>query len=159
MLAAPQYSEAAWCLVPIAMSVYFYFAYTLIVDVEIYYGANHYIAIASMMATVINIVLNLVFIPICGYIAAGYTTLFSYFVTMIFHFIFLSNVMKKAGVRFAIFDMKVLVSASVALVICSFVGMLLYEHVLLRISIILVAAICVFAKKESIITGLKEIKQ
>ena len=76
LLAAPQYSVAVWCLVPIAMSVYFYFAYTLFVDVEIYYGANHFIAIASICAAAMNIVLNYIFIPRCGYIAAGYTTLF-----------------------------------------------------------------------------------
>ena len=62
ILAAPQYSEAVWCLVPIAMSVYFFFAYTLFVDVEIYYGANHYIAIASVCAAMLNIILNYIFI-------------------------------------------------------------------------------------------------
>ena len=54
IVAKPTYREAVWCLVPIAISVYFFFVYTLIVDVEIYYGKKIYIAIASVIAAVLS---------------------------------------------------------------------------------------------------------
>ena len=97
ILAPPQYKDAIWCLVPIAISVFFYFVYTLFVDVEIYYGGNIYIAIASVGAAVLNVILNYVFIPIYGYIAAGYATLFSYFATMILHYLFMRRILIKNG--------------------------------------------------------------
>ena len=120
LLAAPQYSVAIWCLVPIAMSVFFYFAYTLFVDIEIYYGSNHYIAIASVGAAALNIILNFVFIPRYGYLAAGYTTLFSYFATMLLHLLFLIHVLKKSGCRPLMFDIKMLVVLSLVLVVLSY---------------------------------------
>ena len=159
LLAAPQYSEAVWCLVPIAMSVFFYFAYTLFVDIEIYYGANHYIAIASATAALMNIVLNYYFIPIYGYIAAGYTTLFSYFSTMLLHLLFLLHVLKKKSVEHMLFDLRTLFLLSVMLAAFSFLGMALYKLFLIRFLIILAVVIISLTKRKRIISVLKEMKQ
>lgn len=158
ILAAPQYGEAIWCLVPIAISVYFYFAYTLFVDVEIYYGANHYIAIASISATVLNIVLNYVFIPIYGYIAAGYTTLFSYFVTMLLHLLLLMHLFSKRHKKFELFDIKAIALFGVLLVGMSTIAMLLYSHTTIRLLVILIACVIIalnYKKVRDLITILK----
>lgn len=159
LLAAPQYSEAVWCLVPIAMSVYFYFAYTLFVDVEIYYGANHYIAIASVVAAVLNIVLNYLFIPIYGYIAAGYTTLFSYFSTMMLHLVFLMRVLRKNGKQFNLFDLRTLTLLSIVLIVLSALAMLLYRHSIVRLAVIVVTFIAVALNYKKILTQLRAMKR
>ena len=157
LLAAPQYSVAVWCLVPIAMSVFFYFAYTLFVDVEIYYGANHYISIASVCAALLNIILNYIFIPIYGYIAAGYTTLFSYFTTMLLHLAFLTHILKKSDVKM-LFDLKALFLLSVVLLMLSFAGMALYNYSLIRLGIIIATLFVATIKREKIISVIKEMK-
>lgn len=158
LLAAPQYSEAVWCLVPIAMSVYFYFAYTLFVDIEIYYGANHYIATASICAAVLNIFLNYIFIPIYGYIAAGYTTLFSYFMTMLLHLIFLKHVLRKQGKKNNLFDIRVLVLLSVVLILLSATAMMLYNHTVIRLGVFSIACLILSLNYKRVINVFKEIK-
>ena len=139
LLAAPQYSEAAWCMVPIAMSVFFFFTYTLFVDVEIYYGANRFIAIASVCAAVLNIVLNYLFVPRFGYIAAGYTTLFSYAATMLLHLLFLNKVLTKLGKRMDLFDCGTLAAFTVLLIALSALGANLYKYPWIRFAVVAVS--------------------
>lgn len=161
ILAAPQYAEAVYCLVPIAISVYFYFAYTLFVDIEIYYGANHYVAIASVVAAATNIVLNYLFIPMYGYIAAGYTTLASYFITMIMHYCFLSFAMKKqSDIRVKdLFDIKAILLIGMVLVALSFIAVALYKHMLVRWSILIVVAGVVSFKRKMLLETVKQIRK
>ncbi len=158
LLAAPQYSEAVWCLVPIAMSVYFFFAYTMFVDFEIYYGANNYIAAASITAAALNILLNYIFIPKFGYIAAGYTTLFSYFATMLMHMLFFKIVLKKQQKRFDMFDLRVLFALAIVLAVLSAAAMLLYRYFVIRWLIIAAAFVIVVIKRKAILAVFGELK-
>ena len=159
LLAAPQYSVAVWCLVPIAVSVYFYFAYTLFVDIEIYYGANKFIAIASVCAAVTNIILNYIFIPIYGYIAAGYTTLFSYFLTMILHLLFTVHILRKNQIKTKLFDIKTLLLLSCVLMALSALALILYLYTLIRLSLILVFIIACIVFRRKILQVVKDIRK
>lgn len=159
ILAAPQYLEAVWCVVPLAISVYFYFVYTLFVNVEIYYGANHFVAIASVVAALLNIILNYIFIPMYGYIASAYTTLSSYFFTMILHYIFMQAVLKKNEIKIHIYDIKYIVLISIGLAFSAMFGMLLYPHPLVRWIIISFGLIIILIKKHSLISILRKIKK
>lgn len=151
IVAAPQYREAVWCLIPIAISVFFYFAYTLFVDVEIYYGQNKYVAIASLCATILNVVLNFIFIPIFGYIAAAYTTLFGYFFTMILHYIFYKITMKQNDNLNKIYSMKAICFFSLILIVLSILAGCLYKFVIVRYTIIIILfSIIVFNYKRII---------
>ncbi len=47
--------------------------------------------IGSVASAIVNILLNMIFIPRLGIIAAGYTTVFTYFLLFIFHY----NIAKK----------------------------------------------------------------
>ena len=159
ILAAPQYKEAIWCLVPISMSVFFFFAYTLFVDIEIYYGANHYIAIASIVAAVLNLVLNYIFIPIGGYLVAGYTTLISYFATMILHFFFMKKAMKRQEHSERLFNTKALIIMSILLCLISFFAMCLFNFEMIRIALVLIVTVIVFIKREKILAIFGEMKK
>lgn len=159
MFAAPQYAEAIWCFVPISMSVFFSFVYTLFVDIEIYYGANHYIAIASVGAAILNLALNYVFIPIGGYLVAGYTTLISYFITMVLHFFFMKKAMKKNASTECLFDVRVIIILSIVLCVISFLASCLYEFMFLRILFVLTILIVVFINREKFINLFKKMKK
>ena len=158
LLAAPQYGEAIWCLVPIAMSVFFFFAYTLFVDVEIYYGGNRYIAVASVLAAALNVALNAVFIPGFGYVAAGYTTLFSYAATMLLHLLFLKLLLKERGAVSRLFDLRMLAAVSLLLAALSAVGMLLYGHPILRLGIVAAACAAAVFRRRALIHIFSELK-
>ncbi len=159
ILAPPQYKDAIWCLVPIAISVYFSFLYTLFVDVEIYYGGNIFIAIASVGAAVLNVVLNYVFIPCYGYIVAGYTTLFSYFATMILHYLFMKRILKKSGNNCKIFNMKIAIAISLVLIVFSVIAMMLYEATFIRICFVGMTCFIAIIKKNKLITLFKSLKE
>lgn len=158
ILASPEYHEAIWCLVPISASVFFYFVYMLFVDVEIYYGANKYVAIASVFAAVLNIILNYIFIPIYGYFAAGYTTLFSYFMTMILHYIFMKITLNKNNMKTKLFDEKTIAILSVILLTASAIAMILYNYIIIRIIFLLITALIIYLKRNKIINVLKTLK-
>lgn len=156
LLAPPQYSEAVYCLVPIAASVYFYFVYTLFVDVEIYFGANHYIAVASVIAALLNLVLNYFLIPKFGYLVAGYVTLLSYFATMVVHYFFLCKTMKKQSIKVSqLFDLKSVGLNGFVLIAISVIAILLYPYPLVRYLILIVGGIGIYLKRKTIIDVVK----
>ena len=70
---------------PVILANFFIFAYTLYVNVEHYYKKTLPITLNTVIAAVINIVANFIFIPKFGYIAAAYSTLFSYFISLLLH--------------------------------------------------------------------------
>ena len=159
LLAAPQYSEAVYCLIPIAMSVYFYFVYTLFVDIEIYYGANQYVAIASIVAAMLNSILNYILIPLYGYFVAGYITLLSYFTTMLLHYIFLRKVMKKHELKETdLFDGKNIFTNAILLIVLSVIAALLYSWPMIRYLIILLAIVAVYVKRNVLLCFIKEMR-
>lgn len=85
LLGTEDYKEAIWIIPAVSVSVYFTFCYKLFSTVEFYYGATKFVMIASSIGALLNIILNAIFIPRYGFIAAGYTTLVCYLVFMVMH--------------------------------------------------------------------------
>lgn len=80
-----------WCGVyiipPVVLASFITFLYSLSVDVEYYYKSTKRIAINTIIAAVMNVVLNILFIPKYGAIAAAYTTVISYVCSFIIHYL------------------------------------------------------------------------
>ncbi|MBR1862712.1 MAG: oligosaccharide flippase family protein [Ruminococcus sp.] len=72
------YLEAMYVMPPITCGVSFQFMYTMFVNVEQFKKKTIGMAVASASAALLNYVLNAVFIPRFGYVAAAYTTLAGY---------------------------------------------------------------------------------
>ena len=81
------YWIAKFVVPPIVLGTLAQYFYTNYVNVEIFLKKTPIIAIGSCAAAGINYLLNAAFIPRYGYIAAAYTTLASYLVLMIMHFV------------------------------------------------------------------------
>ena len=75
-------------LPPLVLSFYFVFLYSISVNLEYYYKKTKFIAINTISAGVVNILLNLLFVKRYGSTAAAYTTLVSYVLAFVFHFIY-----------------------------------------------------------------------
>lgn len=160
IFAPSEYSSAIWCLVPIAMSVFFSYLYTLCVDFEIYFEKNHYIAIASIFATILNLLLNYIFIPKYGFLVAGYTTLISYIAMSILHYIFLLKVLKNNDIKPSnIFNMKHILALIILIFIFSIIAMLLYSYLYIRLGVIILICVIVFLLRNKIISIFKELKK
>lgn len=93
-----QYYESIICIPPITMGVYFLFLYTIFVDVESYYDKTSYIAYVSTSCAVLNIILNYVGMKIFSYLVCAYTTLISYAVMALFHYVFMVKTCKARNV-------------------------------------------------------------
>lgn len=85
ILASEPYWEGTVIVPPIVLSNYIIFVYTMYVNIEHYYKKTVRISIYTMVAAITNLVLNFIFIPFYGYIAAAYTTIASYVLAMILH--------------------------------------------------------------------------
>lgn len=80
------YSEAKYVLPPVFAGCCARFLYTNYVNVEYYMKKSALVSTGTMMAAGINVVLNFIFIPRLGYIAAAFTTWFSYTCLLVFHY-------------------------------------------------------------------------
>ena len=135
-LAAPtSYYEAVTDIPAIMTGCFFIFVYVLFINVEVYFEKNSFVAIASILASILNVGLNYICIPRYGYLAAGYTTMVSYAV-------FMRLIVKKERDIKSIFDGKIIAAASVSIVLLALVLLKIYEFMLLRwISIAVVAGV------------------
>lgn len=85
-MAPVEYWEGIIIIPPLVISNFIIFAYTLYVNIEYYYEKTTFITINTVVAAVLNIVLNFIFIPRFGYVAAAFTTLGSYFMSFVLHY-------------------------------------------------------------------------
>ncbi len=85
------YLQAKYVMPPVMVGYIFQFVYSLYVNIEFYHKKQTNIAIGTIIAAAINIILNLLFIPKLGYIAAAYTTLVGYMSLFIIHFLFVKK--------------------------------------------------------------------
>lgn len=95
LIADPAYFDA-FKLVPIIVISYIFVYYqTIYANYAFYRKKTYLISIITIIACGVNIALNYVFIPKYGYIAAAYTTLFSYVLLLILHLINSKFVLKE----------------------------------------------------------------
>lgn len=158
LLAPQEYRGAIWCIVPIAVSVYCTFIYTLFVDVEIYYNGGIFVTLGSVLATIINIILNYIFIPKYGYIAAAYTTFISYLITAIMHYFFLKTILKRNNIKQDMFEIRKMIIVFVLLITLSIIALLTYDNYIIRYLFILALIVIAFLKKKNIIMAIKNMK-
>lgn len=108
ILGPVEYFDARWTICPVVIGTLFQFVYQNFSLVEVYYKKTITMAIGSILAAIINISLNMIFITKYGYLAAAYTTLASYAFLMIFHYV---GAWKVAGRK--IFQIRIVLSTTV----------------------------------------------
>ena len=160
IFAPSSYHNAKWIIPSVSCAVFFQFLYPMFSTVEFYYEKTGFILVASCTAALSNIILNLIFIRIFGYYAAGYTTLFSYIVYSLGHYLFQKHVFRKNTNRNEeVFNSKFILIISL-LLICIMVGVtLLYPYIIPRYVLIVLICIIAWIKKKSIIQFYHTLKQ
>lgn len=82
-------------IVPIvSFSTLFNVLYIYVANIEFLYGKTYRIALITIIAALLNIVLNALLIPIFGFTAAAYTTLVAYCIYAILHIYNMSSLLK-----------------------------------------------------------------
>lgn len=159
VFAGKDYMGSIYCIPPIALSIVFIYLYELFSTVEFYYEKNIFVMIASVLAAALNVFLNWYFIPIYGYYAAGYTTLFCYLLYAIGHFFVYKLVCKKMLNINAIYDGKFMFV--VLLVMSGFTMLvnLIYDKLVLRYLAAFAVLAVMFVKRELLIDRIKVMKE
>lgn len=101
LLGPETYSKGVVLIMPVTLGYFFQFMYGFPVNLEFALKRTGFIGVSTAIVAFINVMLNMVFLPRFGYIAAGYTTLVTYTVLFIMHFF----VAKRLN-QFALFDGK-----------------------------------------------------
>lgn len=158
IMAPGNYYQAIWVIPPITISVYFTFLYNLFATFEYYYNKTVWVMIASGVGAILNIALNLIFIPRFGFIAAGYTTLISYILYALMHYIFMIRVCDKYmdGVR--VYQIQKILAIGVLLIGMSSLMILLYKYILIRYVILFVLCLVAFAFRKRFMRAFFEMK-
>lgn len=157
-MAPSNYNSAIWAIPPITLSVYFMFMYDLFASFQFFFGKTNWIAFGTLAAAVVNVILNFMFIPKFGYVAAGYTTLTCYVLYGVFHYFFMKKVCKQFLNGKKVYDGKLIVGIALLLFIGTMIMMLLYRYLVIRIGIILVIGICAVLFRKQIIQFVKLIR-
>lgn len=153
ILADKQYHEALSIVPIVIISYVFFFLYTMYVNFAFYHKKTHLIALFTIIAGVINIGLNYWLIPIYGYEIAAWTTLISYALLFIMHYLNVKFVIRPEWIT----KLRVLLPNFVVLIIFtiifSFISDIKMSLVLLfSIKIIMLAALfLVFNTKKFLI--------
>lgn len=145
IMAPSDYTQAVIVIPPVVGGVFFQVHYYVYANVIYYYKKPRYVMFASVSAVTINIVLNYLFIPRYGFIAAGYTTLICYLLQAILDFLAMRNVVKDR-----VYDMKKLVPLSIAVLVFAGFGNLLYINSIVRIALLIVVVLVGVINRKSI---------
>jgi len=95
IIADPEYFTALNLVPIIILSYVFVYFYTIYGNYSFYRKKTYLISLNTILACVINVVLNYLFIPKYGYIAAAYTTLISYIALFVLHYLNAKIVLKE----------------------------------------------------------------
>lgn len=150
ILATPEYQQAIWIIPPVAASVFFVFVYMLFSNVELFYGETHHITHISILSTIVNLVLNALLIPMCGYLAAAWTTLFSYLLLTALHYLLMKRACRRHEVPVPIFHAKLLFCLCIAVVLLAFIAMALYRLGIFRYIVIVLEGIVLFLCRDKL---------
>lgn len=82
------YLPCIYIVPTLVVAMFFQFIYIFIYDFQFFNKKAKSIAVSSVMAAVFNLITNYIFIPEFGFLAAGFTTLASYFVLLIINYVF-----------------------------------------------------------------------
>lgn len=160
ILAPKSYRDAVWVIPPVACAVFFQFLYPMFSTVEFYYEKTGFILVASCTAALSNLGLNLIFIRIFGYYAAGYTTLFSYIIYALGHYIFQKHVFRKnTNRKEEVFNSKFILMIALLLILVMVGITFLYNYTIPRYALIVLICIIAFVKKNSIIQFYRTLKE
>lgn len=157
ILAPGEYSEAMTLVPVIAASVFFMFMYSYCSNIEFYYEKTGLATVASVLAAVLNVALNAVFIPLFGYRAAGYTTLACYVALGATHYIFSQKVVR-AEAGSAVLNGAAVWGLALVFTTFSLVLPILYPHPIVRYAVFGIAVVAAVVFRKKIVAKVKEFK-
>ena len=135
------YWDSIYSLIPLSISVFGEMLYSLPVSIEYYNKKTNYIMTGTVMATVINIALDVVFVHMWGYIGAAYATTISKLVLFVFHW----ELSKRVNSN-AIFHKIPVVGSLIVLASLNFFTVLTVDFIIIRAIVFIVIGLLFILK-------------
>lgn len=158
LLGSEAYMEGVWVMPAVSASVFFSFLYSLFSNYELFYEESRVIMAASLFAAVLNVVLNVAFLPVFGFTAAGYTTLACYVALSVLHYLGARRVSRLKGDGSLPFDTKAIAAASLALLALSVGVAFTYYNTAVRYALLACLAVAMYLKRDALFCTLKGMK-
>lgn len=155
VLSGTDYLIASGIIPSVAMGMCFRFVSQIFIDIEMYYEKNKTITSTTILVALLNVLLNWIFIPKYGFIAAGYTTLVCFIVQAGIH-CFLVLKLSKGN---KIFNMSQIWIFCLATTATSFMITIIYNSVLLRYCLLGVAIVIAILFRNRIKRTVAEIRK
>lgn len=159
VFAPKEYYEAIYVIPPIAMSVYVNYLYLCFAPFEFYFERRIWTTIGTMTSAAANILLNVVFIRLCGYYAAGYTTLICYLINSAMHYYFMRKVCRTYLDDIRPYNPKILFLISGVFMAVGFAYIPTYQNRLVRYLLTLLLLVLMFLQRKRIVPVVKGMLQ
>ncbi len=156
IIAGEAYKEAIWIVPPVAMSLLLQLYSQFSINIEFYYEQKKHLVYASILSATVNIILNFIFIPVLGYIVAGYTTFISYVLFALCNYIAMIKTLKEKKVENNFYNYKQLLLILFLFVVLGFVALIFYNNFILRFIILFLAVIVAVIKRKTVITNINK---
>ena len=154
IIGGEQYMEAVYVAPPVCAGIFFIALYSLYGNVLMYYKKTNYVMLCTLAAAVFNVVANIIFIPMFGYIAAAYTTLASYaFMALVY------CVISKRIADRLIYNNRAFWLISVIVVGLCLMCNLLYINTIVRYAVIGSMLIALLCLRRPILATIKQIRK
>lgn len=157
IFAPKEYYDAIYVIVPVALSGFFTYMYLCFAPFEFYYEKRIWTTIGTLTSALINLVLNLIFIPIFGYMAAGYTTLIAYAVNALMHYFFSRKVCRTYIGNIEPYNKTILFGMSVGFIALGMMFIPMYKHIILRYAFVILVIGVVFSQRKRLINIYREL--
>ena len=161
MVLAPRaraYWVAKWVIPPVALGTLAQYFYTHYVNIELFYKKTPVIAVSSIFAAIVNYILNYVFIPRFGYIAAAYTTFASYLLLMLFHYVAVNHVIGERVYSNSFMFTAMVICGVTGIAMSFFYGDGLRMIVLRYAAAVIVLGVFAFIRRDDLMLLIKYIK-
>lgn len=150
-----KYIESVDVIIPICIGVYFNYMFQLFARVQEYYERKLTVVIPSILCALLNLILNYIFIKLCGYQAAAYTTFFCYALFCLIHYVFYKKVCREILNGAQLYDAKGLFIISVVLVISGILITFINKLLWLKYSVLLLGLIVLVVNRKKVFYALK----
>ena len=154
IMATKEYLAGLYVIPPVVIGIYLHAMYDVFSAVAFFHKKSVLIMMASVIAAIMNIVLNYFCIKSFGYIAAGYTTLFSNLILTLMHYANMRHIEDNP-----IYNKKFLL-CSVIVVTCACLTCNLLYHMsdIIRYIIICLVLWMLFLQRKSLVRAINNMK-
>lgn len=159
LFAGQKYMDAIYVIPPVSASVFFIFLYSLFGIVGYYYQKTNYVAAATTVSAVLNIILNYFGIKWFGYHAAGYTTLICYIGMALLYYVFYRKIVRQELADCPpMYDVRLILAAGIVMVGVTVLMAMTYRYFYIRYSLIVLLVIVAIVKRRPLIAAIKRLK-